>query len=948
MISESEKAKNAREFAAFWKDRGDEKQDTQMFWVMLLRNILDVYAPERTIDFEKKVSIENTKYIDAYLADTKIAIEQKSSCVNLDKKEVQSDGAELTPFEQAKRYNDNLVYSEKCRWIIVCNFKEFRIYDMNCETPESNFSILRLSDFEKEYYRLQFLIDEKNEAIRREEEISIQAGKIVRKLYEALLPLYRKRDAKELRSINILCVRLVFCFYAEKSGLFATHTTIEDYIKSYTRATLVLALLNLFKALDTPISERNEYDETVKDFPYVDGGLFKDEDIIVPSFNQKVVDILLNDFSSIDWSEISPTIFGALFESTLNPETRKTSGMHYTAIENIHKVIDPLFFSELEAEFNEIVENNSVVNRDKQLFAFQKKLGALKFLDPACGSGNFLTETYLSLRRLENECIKLRLGKQKSALDVLGADFEVQVKIENFYGIEINDFAVTVAKTAMWIAECQMMKETSRILDKELTFFPLTTAANIVENNALRLDWQTLEPIDESAVVDGLFEGFMTELDGSKIAYNYIMGNPPFIGASTMSQTQKKDAVTLFGKGHLVNSIDYVGAWYYKAAELIKDTNIKCAFVSTNSITQGEQVFPLWNVLLEKGIHLDFAYRTFKWENENNDRKLMAHVHCVVIGFSSGENGNAKKAIYNEDGSVEYAQNISPYLLDMPNILVECHSKPFFDVPAMTKGNQPTDDGNLIFSEDEYKAFVAAYPNLAYLLHRYIGAKDFLNNNKVRYCLWLKDVSPTVFARNKEIMRRLDAVKAFREKSSAEPTRKYALTPWKFFSSPQQNTNYILIPRVSSERRKYIPISIMPSDYIAADSCSIILDDSLYLFGVLTSSVHMAWMRVIGGRLEMSYRYSGAIVYNTFPWCTANEKQKAKIEKTAQNILDVRAKYSMMTLAELYGEHMYLYTDLVKAHEENDRAVKEAYGFDSKMSEEKMVVELLKMYATLL
>ena len=629
--------------------------------------------------------------------------------------------------------------------------------------------------------------------------------------------------------------------------------------------------------------------------------------------------------------------------------------MHYTSIANIHKVIDPLFLDDLNAEFNAIVETRratSLRDQRQQLSDFQKKLGSLKFLDPACGSGNFLTETYLSLRRLENRAI-LALNKGERTI---GFEDFISVKISQFYGIEINDFAVTVAKTALWIAESQMIRETEAILSQNIEFLPLTTNAFIVEGNALRMDWATLKPIDENAMpANSLFSGFATETDGLRHQYDYIIGNPPFVGASMMTDEQKKQATDIFGKIHLSNSIDYVGAWYYKAAEIMKGTNTKAALVSTNSITQGEQVAPLWTNLLKKyNVQIDFAWRTFRWDSESNQK---AHVHCVIIGFScrdtlnvsaDAKNADARGAslrrIFNADGTVINAKNINPYLVDAPNVLIESIGNPICDVPKLTMGNKPTDDGNFIFSEEERDEFVRNYPQDAHLLHRYVGAKDFINNDEIRYCLWLKDVPPTQYARNKEIMRRLDAIKAFREVSTAEPTRKSALTPWKFFSTPQKDTDYLIIPRVSSERRLYIPIGFMHSDVIAADSCSIVLDASLFHFSILTSCVHMAWMRTVCGRLKSDYRYSGAMVYNTFPWCKPTEKQKDAIEKTAQAILDAREKYADMTLAELYGEHMYLYPELVKAHQSNDRAVMAAYGFDPKMDESEIVARLFEMY----
>ena len=996
--------KAAKEFAEKWCGRGDEKQDTQAFWLSLLRDVFGVANPEDSIQFEKRIKLGHTSFIDAYIPSTKVLIEQKSIDVDLLKPAKQSDGTLLTPYQQADRYRKEQNYSEVARWIVTCNFKEFFIYDMDHREakPEHIF----LKDLDKDFARLQFLVDQRNADISREEKISLKAGELVGKLYDALFKEYIEPDENSFRSLNILCVRIVFCLYAEDAGLFETRTAFEDYIKSFSVENLRRGIQDLFKILNTKPENRDKYDTKINSFPYTNGGLFADDNIEIPNFTKEIVDVIVNHCAPFDWSEISPTIFGAVFESTLNPETRRKGGMHYTSIENIHKVIDPLFLDDLKVEFAKIVGTrhsersvesqrdvshsfNMTAKTKNRLEQFRNKLASLKFLDPACGSGNFLTETYISLRRLENECLKVIHGSQ---MLLSSEDFSpIKVRISQFYGIEINDFAVTVAKTALWIAESQMMKETEEIVEQNLDFLPLSTSATIVEGNALRMDWRYLheeaeiptikakrtnlvypsmvvrEAAPEYCASDTFSDkehGFeydeinliTNEINVGKPQrkrtenhYDYIMGNPPFVGASMMSAEQKKDATGIFGKIHLSNSIDYVGAWYHKATELIVDKNTKAAFVSTNSITQGEQVFPLWNGILKKGISIDFAYKTFKWDSESSDK---AAVHCVVIGFSyhfkQKEESTVNKYIYNADGSVEQARNINPYLIDAPNVLIESHGgTPLCDIPKMTLGNKPTDDGNFIFSEAEYNDFVSKYPKEAHLLHHYVGAKDFLNNDEVRYCLWLKDVNPAEFSKNKEIMRRLDAIKAFREKSSAEPTRKSALTPWKFFSTPQKKGSCLCVPEVSSERRKYIPIGFLDENTIASNKMLIVPDATLFHFGVLMSSIHMAWMRVVSGRLKSDYQYSSAMVYNTFPWCNATDKQKEQIEKTAQAILDARAKYEGTTLAQLYGEHQYLYPELLKAHRENDKAVMQAYGFNPKMSESEIVAELFKMYEKL-
>ena len=919
-MTEIDRKKAAKAFAEYWKDRGDEKSDSQSFWLALVRDVLGVAEPEKFILFEERVKLDHTSFIDGHIPSTHVLIEQKKKGLNLRSPIRQSDGTLLNPFQQAQRYSAALPYSKRPRWIITCNFEEFLIYDMEKPTGEPE-SIL-LKDLAKEYYRLQFLVEEKSELLHREEKISIQAGELVGKLYDAILKQYIDPDDKgTLHSLNILCVRLVFCLYAEDSGIFGgDHNLFHNYIKSFEVRDVRRALIDLFKVLDTKINDRDRYlDERLAVFPYVNGGLFADENIEIPNFTQEIVDLLLHKASEdFDWSQISPTIFGAVFESTLNPETRRSGGMHYTSIENIHKVIDPLFLDELREEFADIKALKVTKIRKDRAEAFRVKLANLTFFDPACGSGNFLTETYISLRRLENEALKI-IFEEQIALDFGDV---IKVSIGQFYGIEINDFAVTVAKTALWIAESQMMRETEEILNTNLDFLPLKSYANIVEGNALRTDWETVVPKDK---------------------LDYIMGNPPFVGASMMTKEQKDDAVAIFGKGARVNSIDYVGAWYYKAAKLIKNSCVKVSFVSTNSITQGEQVAPLWSKLFDEyGIHIDFAHRAFRWDSEAS---IMAHVHCVIIGFSTRSNNSPRK-LYSSD-RIQMVNNINAYLMDAPNVIITSRGTPICKVLKMTKGNQPSDGGNLILSEDERNELLKQDPNISCCIRRYVGAQDFINNNVVRYCLWLKGVSPAIYRKNAEIMRRLQAVREMRLKSSAAPTRALADSPYLFFSTPQTDNNYLCIPEVSSERRKYIPIGFMDKSIIASNKLLIIPNADIYYFGILTSNVHNAWMRAVCGRLETRYQYSGAVVYNNFPWPTPTAEQKKKIEETAQAILDARALYPDCSLADLYDE-VAMPPELRKAHQANDKAVMQAYGFWGKLNTESAcVAELMKMYQSL-
>ena len=983
-MTQREQKKAAKSFAEFWKDKGDERQHTQKFWNALLRDVLGVFAPDKTIDFERRVKIGGVKFIDAYLADTRVAIEQKGLRISLDRAKRQSDGTELTPYEQAKRYNDNLPFSERCRWIVVCNFAEFRIYDMDSAEPDKHFETVLLKDLERDFCRLLFLVDEKSESIRRKEEISLKAGELVGKLYDALYKEYINPDEKSLRALNILCVRIVFCLYAEDAGLFATKTAFEDYIKSFSLPNLRGGIISLFRALDTKEKDRDKYDTKLQPFPYVNGGLFSDERIEIPNFTQEIVDVIVNHCAPFNWSEISPTIFGAVFESTLNPDTRRTGGMHYTSIQNIHRVIDPLFMDDLNTEFERICTIKTDSQRNKKLTAFQKRLGSLTFLDPACGSGNFLTETYLSLRRLENKVISHLYGEQ-----ITMGEFEkpIRIEISQFYGIEINDFAVTVAKTALWIAESQMVAETENIVSQTIDFLPLTNHANIIEGNALRLDWATLAEeeqagfmladklnvykIDEhfgalsvrdsgagqndtslygrrfkelNVIAREVEEKALPEPKGRQlVTYSYIIGNPPFVGARYMDRRQKEDVLLTFGKDWQgVGDMDYVCCWYRKALAAIKGADTRCAFVSTNSVSQGGSVANLWKPLFDDGLHIDFAWRTFRWANETTDKKNMAAVHCVIIGFSVAESGK-QKVIFHSDGQRTEAKNINGYLLDMPNVFVESRKKPICDVPEIGIGNKPIDGGNYLFTDEHKRAFIKKEPAAEQYFHKWLGSDEFINGYN-RWCLWLGDLRPAELFRLPECMKRVQAVRDFRLASKSAPTVRLAEKPTRFHVENFPKGNYLLIPRVSSENRTYIPIGFISPDVIASDATHIIPDATLYHFGVLTSNVHNAWMRTVCGRLESRYRYSANIVYNNFPWCSPTDAQKVKIEQTAQAILDAREAYADCTLAQLYGDKSYMVPELGKAHEANDRAVMAAYGLAPKMAEAEIVAELFRMY----
>ena len=917
-MTEADRKRAAKAFAEYWKDRGDEKSDSQSFWLSLARDVLGVAEPEKFILFEERVKLDHTSFIDGHIPSTHVLIEQKKKGLNLRSPIRQSDGTLLNPFQQAQRYSAALPYSQRPRWIITCNFEEFLIYDMEKPTGEPE-SIL-LKDLGKEYYRLQFLVEEKSELLHREDQISIKAGELVGKLYDAILKQYIHPDSEEtLRSLNMLCVRLVFCLYAEDAGIFGGHLKFHNYIKSFNVKDVRRALIDLFRVLDTKTEERDPYiDDALAAFPYVNGGLFADENIEIPNMTQDIVDLLLHNASEdFDWSQISPTIFGAVFESTLNPETRRSGGMHYTSIENIHKVIDPLFLDELREELAEIKALKVPKIRNDKAEAFREKLSKLTFFDPACGSGNFLTETYISLRRLENEALEIINEGQI----MLGFDGIIKVSIGQFYGIEINDFAVTVAKTALWIAESQMLKETEDIVNMSLDFLPLKSYANIVEGNALRTDWETVVPKDK---------------------LNYIMGNPPFVGARLMSKEQKDDVVAVFGvKWKNAGNLDYVSCWYKKAADLMKGTNIRTALVSTNSVSQGESVAILWKPLFEDGVHIDFAHRTFRWDSEAS---IKAHVHCVIIGFSIAPFYKAK-VIYTGDRPL-VVEKINGYLVNADNVFIESRNKPLCDSPVFGIGNKPIDGGYYLFTEEEMNEFVKKEPLSAKWFRPWLGADEFINRY-YRYCLWLGDCPPNELRKMPECMKRVEAVKNVRLSSKSAGTVKIADKPTRFHVENFPKSEYIVIPEISSEKRKYIPMGFMTPDVMCSNRVKISENATLYHFGVLTSNVHMAWVNAVCGRLETRYCYSVNIVYNNFPWCNPTAEQKKKIEETAQAILDARALYPDCSLADLYDE-VAMPPELRKAHQANDRAVMQAYGFDVKsMTESTCVAELMKMYQNL-
>ena len=927
----------ARKFVEYWTfRRGSEKGEDQQFWNSLLGEVLGMEDVKSRVQYQVPVPMgTTTKFLDAWIPETRVLIEHKSRGVNLDAPQTGHDGK--TPYEQAAEYDAARPFDEKARWIVTCNFDEFRIYDR--AKPLAPPLTLKLGNLPKEAYRLAFLVNPKEKAIDRELEISVQAGRIVGEIYDAMLKQYGDGNANHLAALNRLCVRLVFCLYAEDADIFPKDC-FRRLIETSDARRLRNDIQRLFQVLDTPTDKRNIYLEPeLCAFPYTNGGLFRDAaESDIPPMTEDIRQLLIG-ASQFDWRDITPTIFGALFESTLNPETRRAGGMSYTSVENIHKVIDPLFLDDLTRRVNECAAMPSSTSRDKKLLSLQNEIASKTFLDPACGSGNFLTETYLCLRRLENRIIAA-LQQGQGELDL---GISIKVSIAQFHGIEINDFAARVARIALWIAEAQMRRETAEILHREPDYLPLRDYANIVEGNALRMDWPHTD---------------------------YIIGNPPFVGARMMAQgsEQKKDIESIFGDIKDVQDLDYVCGWYKKAAAMAT----RCAFVSTNSICQGAQVPILWGDLFGKhGATIDFAHRTFRWDNESTEK---AAVHCVIVGFHGSGNGAlgdralpsvgadqraARMKTIFDNGKPTIVPNISPYLAPGPNVFVVATKDAAAWLPKMNFGNQPRDGGHFILSPEERDAILAAEPEIERWIRLYIGAEEFIKG-RLRYCIWLKGASPADIARSKTLYARVAAVREFRLASKAKTTNGYAKVPHLFAQITQPDgVDYLIIPSVSSERRRYIPIGYMRAEVIASNAVQILPNATLFHFGILISSVHMAWMRTVAGRLEMRYRYSKELVYNTFPWpkCSAAKNAedakdgdealrslRQKIEHTAQAILDVRAKYPDCSFSELYDENL-MPADLRAAHAANDRAVLAAYGLALDTPEPEIVAHLFKLYA---
>lgn len=928
----------AREFAAQWAGKGYEKGECQKFWTLLLHDVLG-YERMESVRFEHRVA--GGGFIDVWIRDASVMVEQKSLGVDLDAPEMRQ-GVLKTPLAQVWDYAEDLPRTEQPRFLVTCNFGEFRVYDRNRGgrrdlegAPTFAFTLAELGEH-PEY--LGFIIDPINSRLEKEKQVSIQAGELVGRLHDGLLAQYLEPDTPETRhALNVLCVRLVFCLYCEDAGLFQKDAFYR-YLKGVAPADVRPRLKLLFRALDTPVERRDPYDTTLREFPYVNGGLFAG-DFEIPNFSPELLGLLLDEVSrAVDWSQISPTIFGGIFESTLNPETRRAGGMHYTSPENIHKVIDPLFLDDLKAELQaiDVAEGLTPRQRTNRYRAFHERLCKMRFLDPASGSGNFLTETYLQLRHLEDEVLsRLNAGQTAFSLAEVGASV-TRVSLDQFYGIEINDFAVKVSEAALWISRLKANGETEMLLSLGDDDFPLRESAHIVQANALTLDWNTVLPADQCS---------------------YVLGNPPFIGYSRLDGAQKADRLAIFGK--VGGVLDYVACWYRKAADYMRgNREIQAAFVSTNSIVQGQQVSPLWRGLFESGIVLNFAHRTFIWANEASDQ---AHVYCVIIGFSyterktkyvwdyaaevpSPSDAAAQRTRRGGIGMRHEVNHLNGYLADAPDVFLERQMKPLCDVPEMAAGGKPTEGGHLLLSPEERAELLAAEPGAARWVRKFSMGAEFIRGED-RYCLWLEGITPNELAELPTVRKRVEQVRLMRLASSKAATRKKAETPWLFDEIRYRGEGtYIGVPAVSSERRDYIPMGFVTDGMIPGNKLYFVPTDSRYVFGVLVSRAHNAWTRVVSGRLKSDYNYGNTTVYNNLVWPDATPAQRERIEHTAQGILEARSLYPDASLATLYDPDL-MPAELRAAHRENDRAVEAAYGLPTDSDEAGIVSHLFYLYA---
>ena len=922
------KKADAEAFVKRWRGKGNENQDTQLFWIDFLQSALGAEDAIPLLKFETPVSTaasDHNGYIDVLIPAAKVIVEQKSLGIDLAKPEMRQ-GREVTPAQQALAYAQGLPLSQQPRYIVACNFAELWVYDRERDALCKKEPLFRLplEELPKNLAAVQFLKGAGAAPASISQAVSVEAGKIMAELHQQAAEAFDDPDTPENHhALSALMTRLMFLMFCEDAGLTEPNA-FRDYVNHYQAIDLRLALKNLFAWLDTPETERDPYAEPwLKKLPYMNGGLFRERTEIPPLSETFRTTLAVKGCQEFDWSGVSPTVFGSIFEGALSHNHRRANGQHFTSPENIHKVIDPLFLDDLKAELEEACAKPVAGGaRTKALKDLHLKIGSISVLDPACGSGNFLTESYLCLRRLENQILlELHKDAQISASfeGLESEDDKVLVSLANFHGIEIEDFACCVARTALWIAEKQADVDTAKVTQRVYQELPLRDYGNITNANALRVDWDDIVPADE---------------------ISYIIGNPPFIGYSNLTPSQKEDRAAICGQGS--GFLDYVACWHAKAAAYMRDTHARCAFVATNSICQGTQVDLLWKPLFESGVSIDFAYQTFVWNSEATDE---AHVHVIIVGFS--RESVMPKFLFSGKGEKREVDHINAYLAPAADAFVEKRRKPISNVAEMSAGFKPAEHGNLLLSQEERDSLVRAEPAATNWIRPFSMGAEFINGEK-RYCLWLSDITASELKKLPLIRQRIDACREWR--SQQTPTGdayRYRDRPHLFkVCNYFVDGPYIATPKVSSGRRKYVPIDFVTNGMIPGDMLFFIPNGDIYDFGILTSQFHNAWMRTVAGRLKSDYRYTNTIVYNNFVWPSPTSEQRKRIETCAQAVLDARAAHPDDTLADMYNpDNDFLFPDLMKAHAQLDAAVEAAYGADFNGVEEKIVAHLFKLYS---
>lgn len=916
---------DAQKFCREWTGRGDENQDTQRFWIGFFQEVLGADDAIQRLRFEVPVQTaasDHNGFIDVLVPSAKVVIEQKSLGIDLAKPE-KRQGRMVTPAQQALAYAQGMPLTQQPRYIVACNFEQMWVFDREADALCKKEPLFKLSlaELPKNLAAVQFLKGAGEAPTTISQAVSVEAGKIMGKLHDLAAASFNDPDAPENHhALSVLMTRLMFLMFCEDAGLVAPNA-FRDYVKHFRAEGLRRGLKDLFVWLDTPDEERDEYAEDwLKVLPYMNGGLFRERTEVPPLDETFRTTLLVDGCQEFDWSGVSPTVFGSIFEGALSHDHRRANGQHFTSPDNIHKVIDPLFLDALEADFEEAKAKPVAGGaRRKALEELHERVGSVGVLDPACGSGNFLTESYICLRSLENRILFELAGDGQASMSFEDAgERDVLVSLKNFHGIELEDFACCVARTALWIAEKQADIDTAKVTKRVYQELPLRDYEGITCANALRVDWNDTVPASE---------------------VDFVIGNPPFIGYSNLTEDQKRDRADIFGKAGGV--LDYVACWYEKAVDFTRGTHARCAFVSTNSICQGQQVEPLWKSLFDDGVHVDFAHQTFVWNSQASDE---AHVHVIIVGFSREAAG--PRLLFDRDGNVREVEHINGYLSPSPDAFVARRAKPLCNVPPMVRGCQPTDNGNLLLTQEERDDLLRCEPGAEPYIKPFSMGAEFINGVP-RYCVWMDGFDPAVLAKLPRLRERVQRVREFRLASKKAATQKKAATPWLFDEvRPPKGDSYIALPAVSSGRRRYIPIGFVTNGMIPGNKIYYVDNGNLYQFGVLASQFHNAWVRQVAGRLKSDYNYSNTIAYNNLVWPDASLELRERVEECAQAVLDAREAHSEATLADMYNpDNDFLFPDLIAAHAALDAAVEAAYGVDFRGDEELIVAHLFDLYA---